>query len=133
MTRILPSLLLSILALSPVAAGAEEPAASGEVLYRRYCASCHGVAGGGDGPAAPALAPPPTNLTTLAMDEARLMRVIDGRTNIRAHSTSAMPVWGTIFEQGLLPDAHAKRTALLQVQALADYVVRLAKKAPAHR
>jgi hypothetical protein len=64
------------------------------------------------------------------MDESRLMRVIDGRTSIRAHGTSAMPVWGTVFEQGLLDDAHAKRTALLQVQALADYVRRLA---PARR
>ena len=36
-----------------------------------------------------------------------------------------MPVWGEVFEQMHLDDAHAKRTALLQVEALADYVARL--------
>jgi hypothetical protein len=54
------------------------------------------------------------------------MEVIDGRTTLRAHGTSAMPVWGNVFEQVHLDDAHAKRTALLQVQALAEYVVSLA-------
>jgi hypothetical protein len=84
------------------------------------------MTGRGDGPAASAQTPLPTNLTTLQKDEGKLMRVIDGRSSVRAHGTSAMPVWGTVFEQGLLDNAHAKRTALLQVQALADYVARMA-------
>jgi mono/diheme cytochrome c family protein len=39
---------------------------SGKEMYNAYCASCHGADGKGDGPAAPALKAPPTNLTTLA-------------------------------------------------------------------
>lgn len=35
----------------------------GEALYVRYCASCHGDTGAGDGPAAAALTPPPADLT----------------------------------------------------------------------
>jgi putative copper resistance protein D len=35
----------------------------GAELYRRHCASCHGVAGHGDGPAARALAKDPADLT----------------------------------------------------------------------
>jgi putative copper resistance protein D len=35
----------------------------GRRIYRADCASCHGVAGWGDGPAAPGLRPPPADLT----------------------------------------------------------------------
>jgi mono/diheme cytochrome c family protein len=40
--------------------------ASGEKTFVRYCASCHGVGGTGNGPVAPALKPPPTDLTTIS-------------------------------------------------------------------
>jgi hypothetical protein len=33
-----------------------------------------------------------------------------------------MPVWGVIFEQSLITEPHTQRTALLQLQALAEYV-----------
>src|SRR5262249_45744212 len=62
----------------------------GEAMYVRYCASCHGVTGRGDGPAA-ALLPPPTDLTKSDLSLAELMRVIDGRRTVRAHGTAAMP------------------------------------------
>jgi hypothetical protein len=61
------------------------------------------------------------------------MQVIDGRFAVRAHGTSAMPVWGEVFEAMHLDDAHAKRTALQQVQALADHVARLAAGGAAPR
>src|ERR1035441_6083333 len=41
---------------------------SGKGMYDAYCASCHGLDGKGDGPAAPALKMPTTNLTTLAVN-----------------------------------------------------------------
>jgi mono/diheme cytochrome c family protein len=34
----------------------------GAMVYRTYCASCHGATGAGDGPAARALSPPPPDL-----------------------------------------------------------------------
>jgi len=37
--------------------------ARGEAVYRANCASCHGVAGGGDGPAGEGLTPAPADLT----------------------------------------------------------------------
>lgn len=98
---------------------------AGEVSYRRYCASCHGIAGRGDGPVAAALDPRPTDLTKLESGEAELMKQIDGRRTIRAHGTAAMPVWGEVFEQSLIGEPHRRRTALQRVQALADYVRRL--------
>jgi mono/diheme cytochrome c family protein len=36
--------------------------AKGRAVYTENCASCHGTAGRGDGPAAPGLHPPPSNL-----------------------------------------------------------------------
>ena len=39
---------------------------SGKETFLRYCASCHGENGTGNGPAADALKPPPSDLTTLS-------------------------------------------------------------------
>jgi mono/diheme cytochrome c family protein len=42
-------------------------AASGQEMYIAYCASCHGRDAKGNGPAAPALKIPATDLTTLTI------------------------------------------------------------------
>ena len=105
-----------------VPAAEDSAVQSGEILYRRYCASCHGTNGRGDGPAAPALSPRPSDLTRLQTGVSDLMRDIDGRRTIRAHGTSEMPVWGEVFEQSLIGEPHRRRTALLQVKTLAEYV-----------
>jgi mono/diheme cytochrome c family protein len=120
--RIVMLLVATALAVASVSAAAEE---SGEVLYRRFCASCHGLEGRGDGPAGAALCKPPADLTRLDSSPTELMRQIDGRRLIRAHGTSQMPVWGEVFEQSLFNEPYRRRTALQQVQALADYVSKL--------
>jgi mono/diheme cytochrome c family protein len=107
--------------------GAHAAPPAGELLYRRYCATCHGVDGRGDGPAATALCPPPADLTRLQSSTSELMGQIDGRRTIRAHGTAAMPVWGEVFEQSLIGEPHKRRTALHMVQTLADYVQRLGR------
>ena len=106
-----------------------ETVPTGEALYRRNCASCHGVSGRGDGPAAQSLVTRPTDLTQMRMSVQQLMEVIDGRHAVPAHGSSEMPVWGEIFEQVHLDTNHAKRLALLEVQALADYTAGLGKPA----
>jgi mono/diheme cytochrome c family protein len=118
---------LPLVSLALVMAGCagRESIPTGEALYRRNCASCHGIAGRGHGPAAPSLAARPTDLTQLHMSVQELMQVIDGRTAVQAHGSSEMPVWGEVFEQIHLDGEHAKRIALLEVQALAEYTARL--------
>jgi mono/diheme cytochrome c family protein len=115
------SLLACIVLL---AACAREPAVPqhAQALYERYCASCHGVDGRGDGPAADALVPRPTDLTRSELSLPELMKVIDGRRTVRAHGTAAMPVWGEVFEQDLGDDGRQHRQALREVQAVAEYV-----------
>jgi mono/diheme cytochrome c family protein len=123
--------LLLVAVLAGFALGRREPpprTVSGKLLYERHCASCHGTEGRGDGPAAEARDPRPADLTRLqarlggsySMDQ--LMRAIDGRRTVRAHGTSAMPVWGRLFEEELKDEPHARRVTLLHVQARAEYL-----------
>src|SRR5579863_2794135 len=39
---------------------------SGKLLFRQYCAQCHGMDATGDGPVSPALKKKPANLTVLS-------------------------------------------------------------------
>lgn len=101
--------------------------ADGAQLYRRHCASCHGVGGRGDGPAAEALSPRPPDLTKLTGTMPDLMREIDGSRTIRGHGSATMPVWGEVFAATALPSGHAQRTALLAVREITEYVYGLRK------
>lgn len=90
---------------------------SGADLYTRYCASCHGVAAQGDGPAAATLRKPPSDLTRLGprwgtpLDRERLAAFIDGREGPRAHGTPEMPVWGEQLYAGERPESTAREAA----------------------
>jgi cytochrome c oxidase cbb3-type subunit 2/cytochrome c oxidase cbb3-type subunit I/II len=66
------------------------PAAAevGQRLFSDHCASCHGDEGRGDGPAAPWLSPPPTNL---AEHEYSLTRIGDALWN--GVLGTSMPAW----------------------------------------
>jgi mono/diheme cytochrome c family protein len=76
---------------------------AGQQYFARYCSACHGEAGRGDGPAAPALRTPPADLTRLAQRRggrfpvADIAAYIDGRTVVPAHGSREMPIWGERF------------------------------------
>ena len=128
-TRARRALVLVLTAAGLAGAATERASADeGAKLYSTLCASCHGVSGHGDGPAAGALVPPPTDLTKSTLNVAELMRVIDGRRTIRAHGSESMPVWGRVFEQAMEGGGRAHRDSLRQVQMLAEHVVRLERK-----
>jgi mono/diheme cytochrome c family protein len=101
---------------------------TGEALYRQYCASCHGLAGKGDGPLAASLRRSPADLTTLArraggrFDEAAVMAVIDGRRLVAEHGPRDMPVWGVVFEEELKDQSYRQYTGLLRSRVLSDYL-----------
>ena len=81
----------------------------GEELFHELCAACHGVSGKGDGPAASAMAKPVSNLTILTASNdgvypfKQVEKSITGKSQIVAHGTIDMPVWGQRFEE-LRPD-----------------------------
>jgi mono/diheme cytochrome c family protein len=107
--------------VAPERSSGEEKPDAAAILYTRYCASCHGTSGRGDGPVAGELTKRPTDLTTLTSDVPALMKSIDGRRTIRAHGTSAMPVWGYVFEESLVGEPHRLRTVLHELRLLAEY------------
>ena len=78
-------------------------AASGQEMYKTYCAVCHGLDGKGNGPAAEALKVPPTDLTTLAAKNGgkypslKVSAIIRGEHALAAHGTKDMPIWGDLF------------------------------------
>jgi len=102
--------------------------ATGEQLYLRYCASCHGISGRGDGSLASSLVPPPTDLTLLSQraggkfDETGVMMAIDGRRLVVQHGPREMPVWGAVFAEQHVGEPFAAYGPTLDARALADYL-----------
>jgi mono/diheme cytochrome c family protein len=123
------TLILALLLLATGTAVAASPFAAynGEQLYRRFCASCHGAAGSGDGPVAKSFRATLPDLTRIAQrhggqfPEDLVRRVIDGRQIVGAHGDRLMPVWG----QELRSDAAADldpRDAETIVERLVTYL-----------
>ena len=125
------SALLAMLGTAPVR-GADVVAMSGEQLYVRFCASCHGVEGRGDGPVAQSFASKIPDLTLIASRHGGefqrdwVDRTIDGRAKIAAHGAYTMPVWGEDFSQ--IGDPDAERATRTMIARLVDYLETLQQK-----
>jgi mono/diheme cytochrome c family protein len=94
---------VAVLSYPPDAPGS---ALNGREVYRRYCVSCHGTEGDGNGPAAGLLVTKPTDFSrdTLVArrDFERLIsRTRDGPDGAHA---SSMPAWGLFFDDRMLWD-----------------------------
>ena len=59
-------MVTAVIVLLPALVLAQGSAEKGKGLFAQYCAACHGPTGKGDGPAAAALNPKPTDLTNKA-------------------------------------------------------------------
>lgn len=98
--RILLVLLAGIVS-APVYA-AEFSTYSGEDLYKRFCAGCHGPKGEGDGPVAAFFKVAVPDLTRITQRQGQfpaeqLHRIIDGRLVKAPHGSREMPIWGYEF------------------------------------
>ncbi len=100
-------------------------ATSGKAMYASYCASCHGPAGKGDGPAASELKTPPVDLTQLAKNNHgdfpsnHVWAILQFGAKAPAHGSSDMPVWGMLF-RSLDPNDPVKTNQ--RIQNLVDYL-----------
>jgi len=131
-------LIASALAVAALAIGAAlAPAAAqdlsgynGEELYQRFCASCHGPQGYGDGPAAAALQVMVPDLTRIyrrhgnRFPEDRVRRSFVGSDELPAHGSRFMPVWGYEFAAGLGGDEQAQAAA----EAVIDRLLRFLRE-----
>ncbi|BCS32432.1 hypothetical protein TBR22_A16460 [Luteitalea sp. TBR-22] len=103
----------------------------GRSNYVAYCASCHGLSGKGDGPAAPALKAMVPDLTMMSarrggkFDVLAIERFISGvdRAVPAAHGSVDMPVWGPMFRSGGVSNA----TAQMRLTNLATYLKSIQK------
>lgn len=101
---------------------------SGEEIYLRFCASCHGSEGRGDGSVSRSLNVAVPDLTRIAgrygTFPAGLIRdTIDGRgIDRQAHGAREMPVWGYEFwvEEGA--DVTAQRAARNAIDKLVEHL-----------
>ena len=132
----LTSASIAAVAVGSIIVAQVAPAANGNPgrdAYFRFCASCHGETGQGNGELAGSLRPKPADLTRLAQKNggafpyAAVKEIIDGRKRVVAHGTAAMPVWGKIFaeeESYEQPDAHARS----QIGLITDYLASIQAK-----
>jgi len=128
--------LVAALLGAPVAAHAADPdpfaAYSGAELFGRFCASCHGALGAGDGPVAPSLKVLIPDLSELSkrsggrFPDQRVREIIDGRAVLPAHGTRPMPVWGYELEaragETEAGAAHARDTAQTLIDRLVEHL-----------
>ena len=114
-------------AITPAISSAAE-SDQGRAYFVRYCASCHGVEGKGDGTVSRSLKIKPADLTQLQKRNKgqfpleKVTATIDGRTRIEAHGESKMPVWGELFEKEATPQKDPTAAATAKVKVIADYV-----------
>ena len=118
----------TLMCLAGLLVFAGQPASAEEIgdytggeLYTRFCASCHGQEGFGDGPVASAVSVQVPDLTRIAQrhgdrfPEEQLREIIDGRSVVVAHGTRYMPVWGYEFwiEEGADVEAETETRAII--------------------
>ena len=107
---------------------------SGAQLYQRFCASCHGVSGHGDGPVASSINSMVPDLTQISRRHGglfpaeQLQRIIDGRAVQPPHGTREMPVWGYEFRRAGVSDAPGPQSADDLVGRLVDYLRSIQRK-----
>lgn len=100
----------------------------GEQHFVRYCASCHGIGGRGDGPAASSLSKPPADLTRIAarrggvFPAAEVAATIDGRFELPAHGSREMPIWGRRLAEPIARDTQGEEVARGLIDQLVEYV-----------
>jgi mono/diheme cytochrome c family protein len=87
---------------------------AGRDSFERYCATCHGRSGLGDGPLVSQLKTRPTNLAALAranggqFPRQRVAAFVEGSSRSASHGSSDMPIWGRAFRALDTSDARVK-------------------------
>ena len=118
---------------SHAAPGAQQSgkAPDGQALYRTYCASCHGVTGTGNGPAAASMRRAPPDLTGRALANGgslrgeRVRRIIDGR-EVAAHGDREMPVWGDAFKA--TEGGHSEEAIRARIRLILEYLISIQRR-----
>ena len=104
---------------------------SGNKTFLQLCASCHGKAGKGDGPAAFVMKTSPPDLTTLAKRHegkypaGYVSALLKFGRSLASHGSEEMPVWGSRFRN--LDPVHDP-TGQLHIDDIVAYIQSLQMK-----
>jgi mono/diheme cytochrome c family protein len=105
--------------------------AAGKETFLKYCTSCHGENGTGNGPAAVALKPPPSDLTTIAkrhegkFPAGYVGALLKFGTSLASHGSEDMPIWRSRFKE---LDAVRDPTGQQHVDDVVAYIASLQAK-----
>jgi len=100
-------------------------ARKGQIVFGRFCVSCHGKGAQGDGPLASDLRVAVPDLTALAARNGgvfpadRVQQVIENGLPLRGHGTAVMPAWGDAFKRTQGIEARTPKEA---IQNLTSYL-----------
>lgn len=104
---------------------------TGKVMFKEYCAACHGIDAKGNGPARSALKVPAADLTTLSKRHGGefpydyVTNVLLFGPGVAAHGSSDMPTWGSYFQH---IDNYNKVVVQKRIKNLCDYLASLQEK-----
>jgi mono/diheme cytochrome c family protein len=104
---------------------------SGKVMYKQYCAACHGADGKGRGPATPTLNMRAPDLTTLSKRHDSkfpfdyVESVLRFGPGFSAHGSAEMPVWGPIFQY---LENYNEAAVRQRIRNLCDYLESIQEK-----
>jgi mono/diheme cytochrome c family protein len=122
--------LATLLAVTgATAAGAEDLSGyTGAETFQRFCASCHGKGGEGDGPVAASFKLLPPDLTRISRRSGgqfpaeKVRRIIDGRENLLPHGAREMPVWGLELPKAGDDTPAGRKQAESSITLLVEYL-----------
>lgn len=109
----------------------------GKDEYDGACAVCHGLTGKGNGPMMAQFVTHIPDLTTLAKNNNgvfpfdRVYQIIDGRSEVQAHGSRDMPIWGRHFKLQTsiyfenYPNQDDESSVRSRILALTEYLYRL--------
>jgi mono/diheme cytochrome c family protein len=103
---------------------------TGKAMFKKYCATCHGLDAKGNGPARATLKVPAADLTTLAKRHGGefptdlVTNVLRFGPGVSAHGSSDMPTWGGIFQY---MDNYNQAVVQKRIKNLCDYLISLQK------
>lgn len=134
-TLVVAGLALAGALLAVPAQAQPSSSATGDYLFRTYCAACHGVTAKGNGPLADSMRKRPADLTEIAkrnkgeFPKDLVFRMIDGREPVKGHGGADMPVWGDVFSRAV--EGGDQNIVQKRIEALVDYLAGIQARATA--
>ena len=119
---------VACLSIAQLAGAVDLSSYNGPELYKRFCASCHGLDGSGNGTVASSLSVIVPDLTRIAKRHGgefpteRVHQIIDGRLTRPPHGTREMPVWGWELTHADGDDDAARARTQEVIAKLVDYL-----------